>query len=801
MRSVLTFVFLFLFVSLAAGYDLSRVQISRLENGLTVMMLEDHEQPLVSTQMLYKVGARDECVGTTGIAHFVEHMAYRATQNFPGTEVVSKIYAVGGEWHGYTWIDETTYFETVPSQDLDLVLQIQADRMNHAKINAEEVDAERGSVLTELHSYENDPALVLSDQVLAVSFMQHPYRFNTIGWTSDVEKITHEDLVNFYHRYYRPSNAVFAVVGDISPADVLNRIKKYFASIPAGQNESTMPRTVEPPQHGEKRIVLQGEASLNYFQITYRAPAATDPDYPAFLLLQAVLGGGPGLNLRQDLDGKVVQPGTRLAGIGHKISTFFMPTADPYVFSIVGNADPSTTPSTVEAEIEKRLAAVRDAQISIEELGKARKQLSSELVFDIETTEDAAHQMAYFGGIEAFSVLQKLPAILQSLRPADVQLAAQKYLQPYQRTIGWYLGKSKGTVFLRPSVSRIAAKTIASRIVDPSVRIRTLKNGITVIAHSTHRTPSGFLRILVPSNTVESDEPYTADSPVWRYTSLHWRFLNDDFAATIAKARKVFDMGLGTSVPDETAFEDPEYRLDQTLKELLGAHSSAGPGKPVLIVFSGDMNPDIAASTIERAFSGIRTERIPPAAPLQIDARDKTVRLPGKAQSQYGYAVPAPSPSSPNSLAYRILLYVLTHGYEGRLGKELIANRGLIYYISSNYNSDGKNSWISMSYGVNPDKQDETAAVFNRLMEELRTNPPTAEEVAEAKEHLIGRRITAYQSNEEETAFFAREWIEQKRIVPQDEFQRKVREVTLPQVQAIIPEFLNGVRATVDTTL
>ena len=141
----------------------------------------------------------------------------------------------------------------------------------------------------------------------------------------------------------------------------------------------------------------------------------------------------------------------------------------------------------------------------------------------------------------------------------------------------------------------------------------------------------------------------------------------------------------------------------------------------------------------------------------------------------------------------------MTHGYAGRLGKQLIGEKGLIYYISSQYHADGKNAWISISHGVNPDKLQTTKTEFERLMQALRTSPPTQQEVEEAKEHLIGRRITAYQSNEEISAFLAKEWIEQGRLVTQSEFEKNVRAVTLSQVNSIIPAFLDGVTAVIDT--
>src|SRR5262245_34041371 len=183
LKSSASILFFILFGSaLLSAYDLKQAKVEKLQNGMTVMILKDHAQPVVSSQMLYKVGARNECEGSTGLAHFLEHMAFRATKNFPNTDVVSRIYNAGGEWHGYTWIDQTTYFETVPIEYFDLVLRIQADRMNNASIRADEVQAERGAVMTELRSYENDPSSLLNDAVMTVSFLQHPYRNNTIGW-------------------------------------------------------------------------------------------------------------------------------------------------------------------------------------------------------------------------------------------------------------------------------------------------------------------------------------------------------------------------------------------------------------------------------------------------------------------------------------------------------------------------------------------------------------------------------------------------------------------------------------------
>ncbi len=325
-----------------AAFDLAEAKRERLANGLTVIVLEAPELPVVSVQALYRVGARNEDVGRTGLTHFLEHMAFRASANFPDTELVSSIYEVGGEWHGYTWLDQITFFETLPAEHLDLALRIEADRMARLEIPAEEVAAERGAVLTEMHGYENDPATVLNDAVLAVSFLQHPYRNNTIGWESDVEAITHDDLVEFYRRCFSPANAVLAVVGRVSADVVVARVRELFGDLPGGER-TPPPPTVEPPQTGVRRIELRGGVDRNLFQVAYRAPSVLDSDYPAFLLVQQVLAGGRGINFGQNEFGDAVPATARLAGIGDDLRTWYPPQAAPYVFTIAGSIDPAAS--------------------------------------------------------------------------------------------------------------------------------------------------------------------------------------------------------------------------------------------------------------------------------------------------------------------------------------------------------------------------------------------------------------------------------------------------------------------------
>ena len=422
------------------AFDLHQARQFRLDNGLRLIVLEVPQVPVVSVQALYRVGARNKEVGRTGLTHFLEHMAFRASENFPDTEVVSSIYAVGGEWHGYTWLDQTTYFETLPAEHLDLALRIEADRMARLLIPAAEVEAERGAVLTEMHSYENDPSSVLHDSVLAVSFLQHPYRNNTIGWESDVASITHADLVEFYRRTYCPANAVLAVVGRVSAEPALERVDELFGALPGG-SRALPPPTVEPPQTGVRRIELRGPAGRNRFEVAYRAPAVSDPDYPAFLLTQQVLAGGRGINFGQNEFGDAVLATSRLAGVTEDLTTWFPPQAAPYVFTIAGSIDVSASMEALEGRIQGAIDSLVSRPPTGDELKAARQQLLDELVYDVETTEDAAHQLAYFAGLDALAVLFEMPDRLASVTPADLSRMARTYLGPHQRTIGWYLAE------------------------------------------------------------------------------------------------------------------------------------------------------------------------------------------------------------------------------------------------------------------------------------------------------------------------------------------------------------------------
>ncbi len=220
-----------------------------LDNGLTVLVQEMHTAPLASVWCWYKVGSKDERPGLTGVSHWVEHMNFKGTTNIPRDQVKGIIEQFGGSWNGYTWIDQTTYLETATRDALDRMLFIEAERMANGLFDPEECESERTVIIAELQGGDNDPEQLLDTEVTAAAFKAHPYRHPTIGWLSDLETMTRDDLYGHYRDFYVPGNATLVVVGDVETDDVLRRVEAHFGRIPRGACLPAFERS-SPPRWG-----------------------------------------------------------------------------------------------------------------------------------------------------------------------------------------------------------------------------------------------------------------------------------------------------------------------------------------------------------------------------------------------------------------------------------------------------------------------------------------------------------------------------------------------------------------------
>lgn len=780
-------------VHAAAAIDLKNASVETLGNGMTVILLEDRNFPVASVQMLYRVGARNESYGQTGIAHFLEHMAFRDTENFPDTGVVSSIYARGGEWHGYTWTDQTTYFATVPKEHLDLLLRIEAERMARLEIREDDMEAERGAVLAEMHMYENYPRSMLLDAVLFASFIAHPYRNNTIGWESDIQGLTHPEVVDFYRQHYKPANAVLAVVGDFDAAAVAKRVRDLFGPLPGGE-ATPLPRTEEPVQQGERRVRVHGDAGAKRFMIAWRAPSVSHPDFPAFLVLEEVLGASSGVNFAQNDWGTPVREGAVLHGAADELTTWFPPSAQDYVFVIGGVAPAGTDEAATEDAISARLERVRSGPVDAARLARAISAVQDELVYDVETTEDAAHQLAFFAGLGALDTLLELPARVAAVTAADVQRVAARWLRPEARTIGWYVpdGAKSPPPPAQAAPARIELPPpgpVDETPVEAPVA-RTLSGGLPAIVQRSDLSPAAHVRLVLPGTGIEGDGIAPHD-PVLAHSSLSRRIRPGALAPALREMRAVLDAArVGERAAE--APSDPEARLEHAFGEVMSARLPAAT-TPVLAIVTGDVDVEQAFGLLEQHFGDVQPPGTVPRAAPAFEGGEVTIAL-GRpvAQAQLGYIVPAPGPSERSSLAWRLLLYVLSHGYEGRLGKEAISNRGLAYYIDARYRSDGENGWITLAAGVDPHKLEPLAALLREELERLASDPPSAAEVREAKEHLVGRAVSAAQGNEELASALATDWLWQGRLVTPGALEAMLADVDRRDVLDAIEAFTSG---------
>src|ERR1700726_3489814 len=254
------------------------MRATTLDNGLNVLVQEEHTAPLASVWCWYKVGSKDERPGLTGASHWCEHMNFKGTTNIPRDEVKGIIEQFGGTWNGYTFIDQTTYLETATRDALDRMLFIESERMANGLYHPDDCESERSVIISELKGGENDPDQLLDQELTATAFKAHPYGHPTIGWLPDLQAMTRDDLYGYYRRYYIPNNATLVIVGDVDTDDALRRVEHDFGRIKPGA-ETPRRRTGEPEQRGEPRLTIRKKGTTASLKVGYHAPSVTDAHF------------------------------------------------------------------------------------------------------------------------------------------------------------------------------------------------------------------------------------------------------------------------------------------------------------------------------------------------------------------------------------------------------------------------------------------------------------------------------------------------------------------------------------------
>jgi len=420
-----------------------------LDNGLTVLLKAVHHAPVATFWVWYRVGSRNEVPGRTGVSHWVEHMLFKGSRRFGKGEIDRLVARNGGSFNGFTWIDFTTYFETLPADRIDLALDIESDRMTRASFVPEEVESERTVVISEREGNENSPMFLLSEEVQSTAIKAHPYHHEVIGWRSDLETMTRDDLLRHYRRHYHPANATVVAVGAFDIDDMLRRIEDRFGPLEGGEPPDPV-RPSEPPQMGERRTTVQGDDPTSYVMVAYKAPPARSPDFFAMDVMNTVLGGAQSMNI---FGGSPPNRSSRLyralvdAQLASAVSANFMATIDPYLYTIHAVVRAGADPNRVEEVILSEIDKIRQDPLPDSVVERAKKQSRAQFAYSAESVTDQGFWLGFSETVADTAWFETYLEQLDAVTPADVSRVAQRYLGERTRTVGRYV----------PRVSRAAS--------------------------------------------------------------------------------------------------------------------------------------------------------------------------------------------------------------------------------------------------------------------------------------------------------------------------------------------------------
>lgn len=400
-----------------------------LDNGLKMLLLEDHKAPVTVVQVWYRVGSRNEAPGVTGLSHMLEHMMFKGTKAH-GPEEYSKIISRnGGNENAFTSDDMTTYFATLASDRAAVEIDLEADRMRGIQLTKENFEPERQVVMEERRMRVDDnPIAFLLETLNAATFLEHPYRQPTIGWAKDIESWTLEDLQRHYDLYYRPNNAVVVVVGDFDAKSMGDLVAGKFGGIPRGEDPPKV-RAVEPAPRGAKRIQVEKPAKLPFVAMQWHAPNLHHPDSPALEMLAGVLSNGKSSRLYRDLVHR-----DRLALEAD--ASYDRTAIDDKTFSMGGQPQPGVPIEKLESALLAQVEAIRKTPPTREELDRVRAQMESAFTF---AQDSMFYRGMLLGTYEMAGGWRQIDDYLPSLAkvtPEDVRRVADAWLTPANRTTG-----------------------------------------------------------------------------------------------------------------------------------------------------------------------------------------------------------------------------------------------------------------------------------------------------------------------------------------------------------------------------
>ena len=419
----------FEFVEVSGGIEAYRMK----SNGLQVLMLPQTVVPVVTFMITYLVGSRNETTGLTGATHMLEHLMFKGTEKFnkqKGTSIFQVLQRVGAQLNATTWLDRTNYYELLPSEHLGLAIEIEADRMRNALITEEDVAQEKKVILNEMDRGENDPVRNLFHAVWSTAFWAHPYHHPTIGWRSDVEHMTAEELRQFYDTYYWPNNATVSIIGDFDRAWVFDQLLEHFGKISASPAPIPEVITQEPPQRGMRRVTVRQAGELGSVLIGCKAPRGLATDTDALDVLGLVLADGKSSRLYRALVDK---------GLATSVYGGIYRLRDPGLVNWFVLLAPGTSHEAVEDILWQELRRVQEEKVTEEEIERAKNQLRAAQVFGRDGPFLIAAQLNEAIAAGDWRLYTQYLERIDRVTADQIQEVAQRYLNPDQSTVGYYI--------------------------------------------------------------------------------------------------------------------------------------------------------------------------------------------------------------------------------------------------------------------------------------------------------------------------------------------------------------------------
>lgn len=400
-----------------------------LDNGLRVLLLEDHRSPVISFQVWYRVGSRNELPGSTGVAHLTEHTMFKGTPAYGPGVYARLVEQNGGQDNAFTSHDYTSYFVNIAADKIDLILKLEADRMQNLLLDPRAIETERKVVMEERRTRtEDDPEGFLGEELSAIAFKSHPYRWPIIGWMEDLQRITPEEVRAFYRTYYVPNNALIVAAGDFKAPDLLERIRHHFGPIPRGPAPPPV-KVVEPTQQGERRVTVRKEARLPLVFIGYPVPNFGSPDAAALELLSVILSEGRASRLYR----RLVYEQQIALNAGGDYSYF---SADPNLFWFFATPLPGQSAEAVERALMREVEQLKVELVSESELERAKNQIEASFVFGQDSVHRRASLLARFELSGGWRLLERFVPLIRAVTAAELQTVTRRYFSDEHRNVG-----------------------------------------------------------------------------------------------------------------------------------------------------------------------------------------------------------------------------------------------------------------------------------------------------------------------------------------------------------------------------